>query len=128
MSALFFYMAISGADGRDDWETVAFQWTMPGLDEEVFYRGVLLVAMNEAFAKRISILGAPIGFGGLLTSALFGLAHGLSFGPGGFEFELGFFLMTGGPSILLLWMREKTGSILLPVIAHNIANGAFTMF
>lgn len=128
MSALFFYLAISGADGRDDWETIAFQWTMPGLDEEVFYRGVLLLAMNEAFARRLSILGAPVGYGGLLTSILFGLVHALSYGAGGFDFDPMTFAMTGGPSLLLLWMREKTGSVLLPVIAHNIANGAFTLF
>lgn len=128
LSALFFYFAIAGADGRDDWETIAYQWTMPGLDEEVFYRGVLLLAMNEAFARRISILGAPIGYGGLLTSVLFGLAHGLSYGSGGFDFDPMTFAMTGGPSLLLLWIREKTGSVLLPIIAHNIANGASALF
>jgi membrane protease YdiL (CAAX protease family) len=128
LSAICFYFAISGADGRDDWETIAFQWTMPGLDEEVFYRGVLLLAMNEAFRGRVSVLGAQIGFGGLLTSVLFGLAHGLSFEEDAFAFNANMFLVTGIPSLLLLWMRERTDSVLLPIIAHNIANGASTLF
>ncbi len=127
LSALFFYFADQGADGRDDVETIAFQWTMPGLDEEIFYRGVLLLAMNEAFRAKLNILGAPIGYGGLLTSVLFGLAHGLSC-DGAFSFDPMTFLVTGAPSLLLLWMREKTGSLLLPVVAHNVANGASTLF
>ncbi|WP_411819559.1 CPBP family intramembrane glutamic endopeptidase [Hyphococcus formosus] len=124
----FFSFAVMGSDGRDDFETILFQWTMPGFDEEVFYRGVLLLAMNEAFRDRMMVLGAPIGYGGLLTCVLFGLAHGLSYGSDGFAFDWTFFAITGGPSVLLLWLREKTGSIVMPIIAHNVANGAFTLF
>jgi uncharacterized protein len=40
--AFFFFLAVRNADGRDDLETIASQWTMPGLDEDLFYRGVLL--------------------------------------------------------------------------------------
>lgn len=128
LCGFFFYMAISGADGRDDWETIAYQWTMPGFDEEIFYRGVLLLAMNKAFGARVTIAGAPIGYGGILTSILFGLAHGMSYEDNGFEFEAVNFAVTGAPSLLLLWIREKTGSVVLPIIGHNVANGAFALF
>lgn len=128
LAALVFYFAITGGDGRDDWETIAFQWTLPGLDEEIFYRGVLLLAMNEAFRRRLVILGAPIGYGGLLTSVIFGLAHGLDYGASGPSFDVMTFLVTGIPSLILLWLRERTGSLALPILAHNIANGAFTLF
>lgn len=128
LAGLFFYLAVSAADGRDDWETIAFQWTMPGLDEEPFYRGLLLLAMNEAFSRKLNVLGAPIGYGGLLTTVLFGLAHGLGVSNDGLSFDLMTFLMTGVPALLLLWMRERTGSLVLPIIGHNIANGAATLF
>ncbi len=128
LCAVYFYMAISGADGHDNWETIAFQWTMPGLDEELFYRGTLLLAMNEAFRGRLSVAGAPISYGGLLTCVLFGLAHGLSYDSGMYDFSASMFLVTGVPSLILLWLREKTGSVVMPVIAHNVANGAFTLF
>lgn len=128
LAGLFFYLAVSASDGRDSWETIAFQWTMPGFDEELFYRGLLLLAMNEAFPRRLNIAGAPIGYGGLLTTVLFGLAHGLAYTDGGLSFDMATFLMTGAPALLLLWMRERTGSLLLPVIGHNIANGASTLF
>jgi uncharacterized protein len=127
LSAVAFYFAIADADGPADGETIAFQWTMPGLDEEAFYRGVLLLAMNEAFRARASILGAPIGFGGVLTAVLFGLAHAMGFEAGGYSFDLATFALTGVPSLILLWMRERTGSVLLPIVAHNVANGAFTI-
>lgn len=128
LAGLFFYLALSGADGHDDWETIAFQWTMPGLDEEVFYRGVFLLAMNEAFTGRVRILGASIGYGGLIATVLFGLAHGLAFEKGALSFDAMSFALTGGPALILLWLREKTGSVLMPIIGHNIANGASTLF
>ncbi|MBK8196876.1 MAG: CPBP family intramembrane metalloprotease [Acidobacteria bacterium] len=129
LAALFFWMAISGADGvPDNAETIAFQWTMPGLDEEFFYRGTLLLALNEAFRPKLNVLGAPIGYGGLLTSVLFGLTHALSYEAGAIDVDALTFAMTGGPALLLLWLRERTGSLLLPVIAHNIANGVSTLF
>lgn len=124
---LFTCLAMSDASGTADVETIAFQWTMPSIDEELFYRGVLLLMMNEAFTRRASILGAPIGYGGVLTSLLFGLAHGFGYSDGGFQFDLMTFAVTGLPSLILLWLRERTGSLLLPMLAHSAANGLFTI-
>lgn len=128
LSGLFFYIAISNPSGRENIETIAFQWTMPGISEEIFYRGVLLFALNEAFAARARILGAPIGWGGLLATLLFGLVHALGVSANGLDFDWMTMAMTGGPALILLWLRERTGSVLLPILAHNIANGAFTLF
>jgi len=128
LTIVIFYFAITTGDGPDNIETIAFQWTMPGLEEEIFYRGVLLLAMNEAFRAKAPILGAPIGYGGLLTCILFGLGHAMDFSNGSYSFDTITFIVTGGPSLILLWIREKTGSLLLPIIAHNVANGAFTLF
>lgn len=128
LGGLFFYLALSNPDGRDDLETIVFQWSMPGLDEEIFYRGLFLLAMNEAFSVRAGILGAPIGYGGLVTTVLFGLAHGLAYDKNELSFDAISFAMTGGPALILLWLRECTGSVLMPIIGHNIANGASTLF
>lgn len=129
LSGLFFWMALAGVDGRpDSAETIAFQWTMPGLDEEFFYRGTLLLALNEAFPPKSRLLGAPIGYGGILATILFGLTHAVSCKAGAFGFDLMSFAITGLPAFLLLWLRERTGSLVLPVLGHNIANGASTLF
>ncbi len=127
LMALFAYLALSDSSEMADFETIAFQWTMPSIDEELFYRGVLLLAMNEAFARRVSILGAGIGYGGLLTSILFGLAHGFGYSEGSFYFDAVTFAITGVPSLILLWLRERTGSLLLPMLGHCASNGLFTV-
>jgi membrane protease YdiL (CAAX protease family) len=103
-------------------DTLAFQLTMPGLDEELFYRGVLLLMLNEAFRGPLNILGAPMGWGALISSVAFGLAHALGYSEGGFTFDAMTMALTGGPALLLVWLREKTGSLLLPVVLHNFAN------
>lgn len=127
LMGLFAYMAIADGSAVADPETIAFQWTMPSFDEELFYRGVLLLLMNEAFTRRVSVLGAPIGYGGLLTSLLFGLAHGLAYAQGSFSFDLLTFAITGVPSLILLWLRERTGSLFLPMLGHSASNGLFTV-
>lgn len=123
---LFAWAALDGT-GPSDAETIAFQWTMPGLDEEPFYRGVFLLAMNEAFTRRVHVLGAPIGYGGVLSCVLFGLIHAMGYGAEGYGFDLATFAATGIPAAILLWMRERTRSVVLPILAHNVANGAFNV-
>ena len=127
LTGLVAYFAATDSVGRADLETILFQWTMPSFDEELFYRGVLLLAMNEAFTRRVSVFGAPIGYGGLLTSLLFGLAHGFGYSNGSFEFDAITVAATGIPSLLLLWLRERTGSLFLPILGHSASNGLFTV-
>lgn len=123
--ALFLGLALYLPGQGTDPDTLAFQLTMPGLDEELFYRGVLLLMLNEAFARPLRILGAPMGWGALISSVAFGLAHALGYSDGAFTFDAMTMLLTGGPALLLVWVREKTGSLLLPVLLHNFANSIF---
>ena len=120
--ALFAYFALSSDDGAASAETVAFQMTMPGLEEEPFYRGVLLLALNEAFRGRVRALGVEWGWGALLSSVLFGMTHAFGYDDGAFSFDLMTFLMTGVPALILVWLRERTGSLLLPILLHNFGN------
>ncbi|WP_439473167.1 CPBP family intramembrane glutamic endopeptidase, BDIM_20840 family [Brevundimonas sp.] len=123
--ALFLGLALWFPGQGTDADTLAFQLTMPGLDEELFYRGVLLLMLNEAFARPLRLLGAPMGWGALISSVAFGLAHALGYSDGAFTFDAMTMALTGGPALLLVWLREKTGSLLLPVLLHNFANAIF---
>lgn len=108
-----------------DVDELAFQLTMPGLDEELFYRGVLLLMLNEAFDRPLRILGAPMGWAAVVTSLAFGLDHAFGYGADGFSLDPLTVALTGGPALILVWLREKTGSLLLPVLLHNYANVVF---
>lgn len=126
---LSFFVALALATPNEpvSGQDIAFQLTMPGLEEELFYRGVLLFALNEAFRRRWSFLGVEWGWGALLSSVLFGLAHALSFENGSLAFEPIVFGLTAVPSLLGVWLRERSGSLVLPVIVHNAGN-ALPMF
>jgi membrane protease YdiL (CAAX protease family) len=110
-----------------DADSLAFQMTMPGLDEELFYRGVLLLMLNEAFERPVRILGAPMGWGAVVSSAAFGLAHALTYADGAFSFDAPLMASTGVSALLLVWLKEKTGSLLLPIVMHNFGNVIFML-
>ena len=101
-------------------ETVAFQLTMPGLEEEAFYRGVLLLALDRAFPDRRSLLGVEWGWGALLSCLLFGLAHAFGYSDGGFRVwsiadpanpKLLSYVRTGGIGVHRFDMDESYASI-----------------
>lgn len=120
--SIFVVLALAFPNNAVAGEDFAFQLTMPGAEEEVFYRGVLLFALNEAFRRRWKFLGIEWGWGALLSSALFGLAHAFSFSGGGVTFDPVVFGLTAIPSLLAVWLRERSGSLLLPLLVHNAGN------
>jgi hypothetical protein len=103
-------------------EAIAFQLTMPGLEEEMFFRGVLLLTLDQAFRARVRLFGVDWGCGAVLSSALFGLVHALSYDAGAFGFDPLTFALTGAPSFVAVWLRYRTGSVLLPILIHNFGN------
>ena len=103
-------------------EQIAFQLTMPGIEEETFYRGVLLVALFRAFPERKQLLGVEWSWGAIVSCALFGLAHAFGFRSGHFQFDPLTMLLTGGPSLIAVWLALRTRSVLLPILLHNFGN------
>jgi len=94
-------------------ETWAYQATLPGLVEEVLFRGVLLALLDRAFTARWSVLGVQAGWGAAVVTLVFVALHGLSVGT----------LLGVLPAALLyLWLRLRTGSLALPVVVHNLWN------
>ena len=104
-------------------ETLLFQATMPGIDEELFYRGILLFLLSRgAYSKSVRFLGARWDIACLLIIILFGLIHGLTYEKGELNLNTGYALGTAITGTLFLWSRLITGSLLLPVIVHNLFN------
>ena len=124
-----FYLAVALAFPGEDRtpETVAFQLTMPSLEEEPFYRGLLLLALYEAFRGRARFLGVEWSWGALLSCIAFGLAHAFSYGDGSYALDPIVFAMTFIPSALAVWIRLRTRSLLLPIVLHSFGNTVATL-
>lgn len=124
--AFFVLIAVAFPGGKSSGEDIAFQLTMPGLEEEPFYRGILLLALDRAFTGRKRFLGVDWGWGAALSCFLFGMAHAFGFSHGSFSFDPITMALTAIPSLIAVWLRLRTGSLLLPVLLHNFGN-AFSL-
>jgi membrane protease YdiL (CAAX protease family) len=103
-----------------DFETLAFQISIPGIDEEIFYRGLLLGLLCTALKDKVSFLGNP---GVLLTAILFGLMHSLKIDKTNLiGFDVIYFLQTGLAGYVWGWITIKSRSILLAILSHNFSN------
>ncbi len=120
--AFFVGIAVAFPGGTASGEDIAFQLTMPGLEEEPFYRGILLFALDRAFAGRVRFLGVDWGWGAVLSCLLFGVAHAFGFSNGQFSFDALTMALTALPSFIAVWLRLRTGSLLLPILGHNFGN------
>ena len=91
------------------------QLLVVALPEELFYRGFLQTRLTTVLPQRVVLLGLPLSLANLATSVLFAFTHYLF----GFQpYRLGVFF----PSLLFGAMRDRTGSILAPVLLHGVAN------
>jgi membrane protease YdiL (CAAX protease family) len=110
--------------GAADTETLAFQAIMPGLSEELVYRGIAPALLLGLVARKGPVEGMPWAVI-LATAVVFGIWHGLRYSEGEFGFEVTSALFPFIGSIPGGWLRFKTGSLLFPILAHGLANVAF---
>lgn len=125
--AFFVAVALAFPDGPASAEDIAFQLTMPGLEEEPFYRGILLFALYQAFAGRARFLGVDWGWGAVLSCLLFGMAHAFGYSDGQFGFDPLVMAFTALPAFIGVWLALRTGSLLLPIVMHNFGNAISLM-
>jgi membrane protease YdiL (CAAX protease family) len=69
---------------------------------------------RAAPSRGVRFLGARLGAGFLWTQALFAVGHLVVLQP----WRLGTFF----PGLLFGWLRERTGSIAVPVLVHALSN------
>jgi uncharacterized protein len=102
LCALVTFTSIIDTNVPTDTEILAFQLTMPGFEEEPFYRGILLLGLNKAFKMKKKILGISLGWGSLLSTLLFGMVHGFGITDKGLIFDIDSIIKTGLFGIVLI--------------------------
>jgi uncharacterized protein len=85
------------------------------LPEEAFYRGYLQSALDEVYKPRWRVLGAELGPGLLLTSALFALGHLCT------EFNVAR-LAVFFPSLVFGYLRARTRGVGAGLLFHALCN------
>ena len=120
--------------------------TLPGLDEELFYRGALLGLLAPGLARTLPLPGTRTSWGGVVGVLLFTLGHGLGFPARLFglgfgadfwfyvrewwspaHFPLGTVLFQLAMGTFFLWVRERTGSVWAAVVVHCGMNGCLAL-
>ena len=88
-----------------------------GPGEELLFRGIVQTRLDQAFGRPWRAFGAELGWGWVIASLLFGLAHYLSpsaVGQGGWA------LWTTVSGLLFGYIRAKSGSFVAPAIVHGV--------
>lgn len=113
--------------GAPDGESLAFQGLMPGLVEELAYRGIAPALLLGAAAPQAGRDGTPWRVV-LATGLLFGLWHGLSVDGGQprFDWMPAVLPLVGG--LAYGWLRFHAGSLLPVMLAHAGGNLAFYLY
>jgi len=106
-------------------ETLLYQFTMPGLAEELVVRGVYLAILNHYLGRQWRLFGASFGWGAILVTVSFIMSHIVFFSPT--KNQLIFNIEWLDIQTILLcfsfvYVREKTGSVWPCVLFHNLTN------
>jgi membrane protease YdiL (CAAX protease family) len=119
--AVFFVL---GARKKLDAEGWAFLLVMPGLAEELVFRGVYQSLLNRVFGKPWRLAGAEFGWGLIVTSILFAGYNGLISVD---ALRHPHIVLAAAIAPLLSsfvsgWVRERTDSVWPSVFGHNLSN------
>lgn len=119
--AVFFAL---GARNRLNLEGWIFLSIMPGLAEELVFRGVFQSLLNRVFGKPWRLWNAGFGWGLIITAVLFACFNGLIRIDSDLHARI-VLPAAIAPFLLSLvsgWIRERTDSVWPSVFGHNLSN------
>lgn len=124
----FNYFVSGLPEEKADLNYLFFELTMPGLSEEMIYRGVLLGILNVVFISRVNVFGTGIGWAVPIQSLLFGLANALYFdGNSQLQFHIPAFTVTFSLGLIMSYLKERGQSIIPAILFHNIYNATLSI-
>jgi hypothetical protein len=96
-------------------DEVLGQLLVVALPEEAFFRGYLQTALDDAWGARVRIAGATVGWGLVVSAAVFAVGHVLT-EP--YPARLAVFF----PALLFGWLRTRTRGIGASMLFHVLCN------
>lgn len=119
-----FKMILFPKGGSFNLETFAFQATMPGLTEEIAFRGISLWLLDKVFISEWTFKGLKFGWGFIIVTLLFGVVHGAVLTEQhAFKFDvvtIVYLALISSLSVGLL--RKFSGNLIYPILGHNTIN------
>lgn len=102
-----------------------------GFGEELLFRGYIQSRLNEAWGRPYQFYGVNWGWGLVIASVLFAMMHvinagGLVINSWQPEWWWGLWTLFGG--LVFGFVREKTGSIVAPVLLHGLPQGFYAAY
>ena len=107
--------------------TVIWQFALSGFGEEFVVRGYMQSRLNQAFGRPVRLFGIQFGAGLFIASLVFGLFHAFNTfdaAVGLSSLAWGWALWTFVGGLFFGVIREKTGTLLAPGIAHGLPDAA----
>jgi membrane protease YdiL (CAAX protease family) len=111
-----------------DFEVIGFQF-LPGLEEEMAFRGIMLSLLISSNRQHLVIAKAKILIlANFIISLVFGLNHAFILTNGWeFSFNIGYFFNTLIYGLIWGYITIRSRSILIPILSHNSINIAITL-
>lgn len=100
-----------------------FEGIFVGPTEEIPFRGLLQTFLMQRSSGRVRLWNYEMHIAGVILAMLFAIAHLTSFWTENFWIALGQQIYAFALGILYAYWREKSGSLLGPIIGHNVSDG-----
>jgi hypothetical protein len=101
---------------------LAFELLLVGLCEETLFRGLLLGVLEAMSPSRVRYGTVSISTAGVTIALMFALAHAESFATEAWRVALGQQVYAFAVGVLYVWMRERSGSLLAPIVLHSVSD------
>ena len=115
------FVLVFGPNPIPDAETLAFQASMPGLDEELAFRGVGMALLARGYPTTrfaLPVWALPV----VMTSIPFTMVHVVNIEHGHMGLQIGAALYVLPMGLLLALIRVGSSSLVGCVLAHNATN------
>lgn len=116
--AWFYFSGIKKGE-TSDW---LYQLSMPGIEEEIYYRGIMLLILDKAFLQKWKFAKVNWSWGAIIMIGMFYFTHVIHVDSNWNTLIIWGDFLPGLYGLLLMYIRLATGSLAFPIILHGWIN------